>query len=349
MPGIFQSLNIKPEILVVDDSAMMCSLAKRILENTFNISIARSGDECLNYIKTKIPHLILLDITMKGMDGFEVLKILKGSTETSSIPVIMLTGDDNTETEIRCLHEGAVDFIRKPFVPGILIQRVQQTIELSLLQKNLQFEVQKQTHKLEQLTLQIMIALSGTVDAKDHYTRGHSFRVAKYSKEIARRLGRNAQDQQDIYYMGLLHDIGKIGVAGSIIRKDSKLTDEEYQDIKEHTLTGYNILKNINALPGLAIGARWHHEHFDGTGYPDGIKGKQIPEEARIIAIADAYDAMTSKRSYSKIRPQEDVRKEIERCRGTHFDPVITDIMLSMIDEDKDYRMNEDNLSDELM
>ena len=349
MTGIFQSLNIKPEVLVVDDSAMMCSLAKRILENTFTINIANSGDECLAAVNSKIPHLILLDITMKGMDGFEVLRILKSDKKTKSIPVIMLTGDENTETEIRCLHEGAIDFITKPFVPGILIQRVQQTIELSLLQKNLQFEVQRQTHKLEQLTLQIMIALSGTVDAKDHYTRGHSFRVAKYSKEIARRLGRSAQDQQEIYYMGLLHDIGKIGVAGNIIRKDSKLTDQEYQDIKEHTLTGYNILKNINALPGLAIGARWHHEHFDGTGYPDGIKGKQIPEEARIIAIADAYDAMTSKRSYSQIRPQADVRKEIERCRGTHFDPAITDIMLQMIDEDKDYKMNEENLSDELM
>ena len=141
--------------------------------------------------------------------------------------------------------------------------------------------------------------------------------------------------------MGLLHDIGKIGVAGSIIRKDSRLTDEEYADIKEHTITGYNILKTITELPGLAIGARWHHEHFDGTGYPDGIKGTQIPEEARIIALADAYDAMTSKRTYTQIRPQAEVRAEIARCKGTHFDPDITDVFLRMIDEDTEYTMRE--------
>ena len=118
------------------------------------------------------------------------------------------------------------------------------------------------------------------------------------------------QDQEDIYAMGLLHDIGKIGVAGSIIRKDSRLTDAEYQDIKEHTITGYNILKKITALPGLAIGARWHHEHFDGTDYPDGLRGSQISEEACIIAIADAYDAMTCKRAYTEIRPKAEVRTD---------------------------------------
>ncbi|WP_407427833.1 HD domain-containing phosphohydrolase [Treponema sp.] len=333
----------KIEILVVDDSTMMTSLARRILETkNYLVTTASSGEECLEYVKNHSPNLILLDVFMKGMDGFEVLHELKARTQTSSIPVIFLTGDEHNETEIRGLHEGAVDFISKPFIPGILIQRVQNTIELSLLQKNLQREVDKQAGKLKRLTQQIMLALSSTVDAKDHYTRGHSFRVAKYSKEIARRLGRSEQFLEDIYAMGLLHDIGKIGVAGSIIRKDSRLTDEEYADIKEHTITGYNILKNITELPGLAIGARWHHEHYDGTGYPDGLKGQQIPEEARIIAVADAYDAMTSKRTYTTVRPQAEVRAEIERCKGTHFDPEITEIFLKMIDEDTEYTMRED-------
>ncbi len=336
------SKTLKPEVLVVDDSTMMSSLARRILEKKYIVSVAKSGEECLAFVGERKPDLILLDVCMKGMDGFSVLKALKTNSETNSIPVIFMTGDEHNETEIRGLHEGAVDFITKPFIPGILLQRVQNTIELSLLQQNLQNEVNRQAEKFRKLTNQIMLALSSTVDAKDHYTRGHSFRVAKYSREIARRLGRSEQDQDDIYAMGLLHDIGKIGVAGTIIRKDSRLTDEEYEDIKEHTLTGYNILKNITALPGLAIGARWHHEHFDGSGYPDGLKGNQIPEEARIIAIADAYDAMTSKRAYTQIRPQAEVRAEIERCRGTHFDPVITDIFLQMIDEDKNYDMNED-------
>ncbi len=336
------------EVLVVDDSSMMLSLAKRILESKYKVSLAQTGEECLIAAKLHNPNLILLDVTMKGMDGFDVLRLLKSNESTSSIPVIFMTGDEHNETEIRGFHEGAVDFITKPFNPEILLQRVQNTIELSLLQKNLQFEVDKQAERIKKLARQVMKAFSDTVDAKDHYTRGHSARVASYSKEIARRLGRSSQDLEDIHAMGLLHDIGKIGVAGVIIRKDSRLTDQEYADIKEHTITGYNILKNISELPGLAIGARWHHEHFDGSGYPDGLKGNQIPEEARIIAVADAYDAMTSKRAYTSIRPQADVRKEILRCRGTHFDPVIVDVLIQMIDEDKDYKMNEDAWSEEL-
>ncbi len=339
--------SIKPLVLVVDDSTMMTSLAKRILGDKYNVAIAHSGEECLQSVMKKKPHLILLDVTMKGMDGFTVLDVLKRSPKTSSIPVIFMTSDEHNETELRSLNEGAVDFITKPFIPGIFLQRVKNTIELSLLQKNLQYEVNIQAEKFKKLTRQIMLALSGTVDAKDHYTKGHSARVAAYSVEIARRMGYSEQNMEDIYAMGLLHDVGKIGVAGDIIRKNTKLTDEEYQNIKEHTITGYNILKTITALPGLAIGARWHHEHFDGSGYPDGLKGEKIPEEARIIAIADAYDAMTSKRSYTKIRPQAEVRAEILRCRGTHFDPAITDILLQMIDEDKEYKMNEENWQEE--
>lgn len=336
------------EVLVVDDSSMMLSLAKRILESKYKVSLAQSGEECLIAAKLHSPKLILLDVTMKGMDGFNVLRLLKSNESTSSIPVILMTSDEHTETEIRGLHEGAVDFITKPFNPEILLQRVQNTIELSLLQKNLQFEVDKQAEKIKSFATQLMQACSSLVDAKDHYTRGHSVRVAKYSKEIARRLGRSAQNLEDIHSMGLLHDIGKLIVEKSIIRKNSRLTDEEYTDIKEHTIAGYNFLKSISELPGLAIGARWHHEHFDGTGYPDGLKGQQIPEDARIIAIADAYDAMTSKRAYTQIRPQAEVRAEIIRCRGTHFDPVITDILVQMIDEDKDYKMNENGWNESL-
>lgn len=331
----------KYSVLVVDDSTMMVSHARRILEKDYLVHTVSSGEDCLAFVKARHPHLILLDVTMKGMDGFEVLHNLKGNTETADIPVIFLTGDEHNETEIRGLNEGAVDFISKPFSPGILLQRVKNTIELTVLQKNLKLEVQKQTLKIRRLTYEITQALSSTVDAKDHYTRGHSARVAKYSAEIARRMGKSEDQLEEIYFMGLLHDIGKIGVAGSIIRKNSKLTDVEFEDIKEHPVTGYNILKTIKSLPGLAIGARWHHERFDGTGYPDHLKGYDIPEEARIIAVADVYDALSSKRSYSEIRPQAVVRDIIEKGRGSQFDPAIADIMLQMIDDDKNYEMKE--------
>ena len=331
----------KASVLIVDDSMMMASLARRILEKDYLVHTVSSGEDCLNFVKVRNPNLILLDVYMKGMDGFAVIHELKSNPLTASIPVIFLTGDERNDHEILGLQEGAVDFISKPFIPGILLQRVKNTIELSLLQKNLQEEVSKQTEQIRKLTREITEALSSTVDAKDHYTRGHSARVAKYSMEIARRMGKSQKEQEEIYYMGLLHDIGKIGVAGSIIRKNSRLTDDEFEDIKEHPVTGYNILKKITALPGLAVGARWHHERFDGTGYPDGLKGYDIPVEARIIAVADVYDAMTSKRSYSEVRPQSVVRAEIEKGRGTHFDPDIADIMLRMIDDDKDYTMKE--------
>ncbi len=193
----------------------------------------------------------------------------------------------------------------------------------------------------EKLSNEMMLAFSKVVDAKDHYTNGHSQRVAIYASEIAKRMGKSKEEQDEIYALGLLHDIGKIGVPVNIINKKGKLTDEEFDIIKTHTVIGGEILQSIKELPKLSTGAKWHHEKFDGTGYPDGLSGKDIPEEARIICVADCYDAMTSQRSYSSPRSQEAVRKEIERCMGTHFDPDIAKYMLEMIDDDKDYRLRE--------
>ena len=141
--------------------------------------------------------------------------------------------------------------------------------------------------------------------------------------------------------MGLLHDVGKIGVHEDILNKRGKLTDEEFAAIKSHTMVGYEILRTITEIPGLSTGARWHHERYDGKGYPDRLMGIEIPEEARIICVADCYDAMTSKRSYSSPRPQNEVRDEIERCKGTHFDPEIADAMIAVIDDDREYLLRE--------
>ena len=200
---------------------------------------------------------------------------------------------------------------------------------------------QAQLTMSEHFSLQMVTTLAGTVDAKDSYTKGHSNRVAAYSKEIARRMGKDEDFQKKIYYMGILHDIGKIGIPDAIINKNGRLTSEEFMVIRTHPGIGADVLKNITDMPTLYYGARWHHERFDGTGYPDGLRGKDIPLEARIIAVADAYDAMTSKRSYRDSLPQEKVRSEIISGRGTQFDPVIADVMLSMITEDVDFRMKE--------
>ena len=179
------------------------------------------------------------------------------------------------------------------------------------------------------------------MDAKDTYTHGHSSRVAAYSREIARRAGFSEAEQDSIFMMGILHDVGKIGIQDAIINKEGRLTDEEYAAIKTHPAMGAEILGHITDYPELAIGARWHHERYDGCGYPDGLAGDDIPEVARIIAVADSYDAMTSNRSYRGAMAQDVVRAEIARCSGSQFDPRFADVMLQMIDEDAEYTMRE--------
>lgn len=220
--------------------------------------------------------------------------------------------------------------------------------ELDNLQKHLHEEVKKQTYEIEQrgeklarLSKQVVLTLAKTIDAKDKYTHGHSERVADYSREIARRMGMSAKEQQNIYYMGLLHDIGKIGIPDTIINKTGKLTEEEYQIIKMHPVYGEEILKNITEIHNVSVGAKYHHERYDGKGYAEGLRGEDIPLAARIIGIADAYDAMTSKRSYREVLPQEVVRNEILKGKGTQFEPRCADVMLEMMDEDKDYQMRE--------
>ena len=202
------------------------------------------------------------------------------------------------------------------------------------------FFARKSKRERERL-IHVVASLADAIDAKDAYTNGHSRRVAEYSREIARRFGYDENAQSKVYMMGLLHDVGKIGVPDAVINKTGKLTDEEFEMIKAHPGIGSRILENIREMPELSAGARWHHERYNGRGYPDGLAGKDIPEEARIIAVADAYDAMSSNRSYRNTLPQEVIRGEIEKGRGGQFDPTFADIMLAMIDEDKDYNMRD--------
>ena len=193
--------------------------------------------------------------------------------------------------------------------------------------------------KLDRVNMNIIRSLAYTIDAKDRYTSGHSQRVAEYSLEIAKRMNKSDEDQKIIYYAGLLHDVGKIRVPEAVINKPGKLSDEEFDQIRIHPVSGYHILKDINDDERIGYGAKYHHERYDGTGYPNGLAGKNIPEIARIIGVADAYDAMASNRSYRKALSQDIVRSEIEKGKGRQFDPEIADIMLKMIDEDKEYKM----------
>lgn len=195
--------------------------------------------------------------------------------------------------------------------------------------------------KNKALTTDMIKALVKTIDAKDPYTNGHSLRVAEYSRMLASKVYTDQKKLDRIYDIALLHDIGKIGIPDTIINKPGKLTDEEYNVIKEHPLTGAKILSEIQSVPDLIYGAKYHHERYDGKGYPCGIKEEKLPEIAAIIAVADAYDAMTSNRSYRKLLPQEVVRGEIEKGIGTQFHPKWGKIMLDLIDKDKEYKMHQ--------
>ena len=339
-----------PHLLAIDDDDINLLMISRAFKNEAEVTTVKSGPEGLAWIAEHDADLVMLDFRMPGMDGIDVLRVLKKDQRTAEIPVIMLTGDISVELESKGFIEGATDFVRKPFIPEVMRQRVRRVLRYEYLQEHLEHEVKRQTALAEkrlensrELFWEMAIALAKTIDAKDNYTHGHSERVADYAKLISKRAGDDEEAQKRIYYMGLLHDIVKIGVAGTIITKTSRLDDDEYQSIQAHTIIGSEILRNISQFPDLSIGARSHHERYDGKGYPDHLAGDAIPRPARIIAVADTYDAMTSSRSYRKGLPQDVVRAEIEKGKGTQFDPKFADLMLQLIDEDKNYIMRDES------
>ena len=201
--------------------------------------------------------------------------------------------------------------------------------------------LKEQNSEMQQLFEETAKALVNAIDAKDKYTQGHSARVAEYSMKIAEAAGKSREECRKIYYSALLHDVGKIGIPGMIINKRGALTEKEYETIKRHPTIGGRILSSITKYPFISTAARYHHERYDGTGYPDGLAREDIPEIGRIVAVADAYDAMTSHRSYRTIMPQSKVRAELIKGSGTQFDPVFAEAMIELIDRDKTYMMRE--------
>lgn len=231
--------------------------------------------------------------------------------------------------------------VRRNFasLPGLFTSMLTVIAIIIICVNNLR--VEKKQESLERLFEQTATSLVNSIDAKDTYTHGHSSRVAEYSRKIAELIGKSESECSEIYYAALLHDVGKIGVPESIINKQGKLTSEEFEIIKQHPAMGAQILQSIREYPFLSIGAHYHHERYDGKGYPDGLKGTDIPEIARIVSIADAYDAMTSKRSYREPLPQQKVREEFVKGIGTQFDPDLARLMIHLIDLDTEYEMKE--------
>lgn len=319
-------------ILAVDDSVINLKSIKRLLSDKYKVIAVSSASDAMSYLENAIPDLILLDILMPETDGFQMMQNLKDDQRYRNIPVVFLTADNDKEKELQGFRMGAVDFILKPFEPDIVLSRIDKTIELENLRHHLEAEVRIKTKEIENITLQSVMAVANTVDSKDKYAKGHSVNVAKIAEEIARKLGWTGEDITNLYYICLLHDIGKIGIPDSLFNKQAVFTKEERDLIRRHTDLGAEILDNIS-IEHAALGARYHHEWFDGNGYNKGLKGNEIPIEARIIAVADAYDSMANDRSYRKRLSDQKIREELNKGMGTQFDPKIVKIMLQMLEE----------------
>ncbi len=320
-------------ILVVDDDRFNLTIAEDALSDSYAVSTAGSGEEALLWLESHTTDMILMDIEMKGLNGIETVKLIKEDARWSHIPVIFLTATSKSQVEIECLKTGADDFITKPFVPMVMKSRVDRIMELYELRYGLEKELLKKTRQVEMVTMHSIMSIANTIDAKDKYTSGHSIRVAKCAVAIAKRLGWSEEEQQNLQYVALLHDIGKIGIPDAVLNKPSKLTEEEFAMIKKHPIIGGEILKEIRTIPHVQEGALFHHERYDGKGYPHGLKGRNTPLFARIVCIADTYDAMSTDRVYRKRLPDEQIIAEYEKYKGTQFDPNLTNIFVGMLRE----------------
>ncbi|MCK4852504.1 MAG: response regulator [Candidatus Omnitrophica bacterium] len=325
----------KAQILVVDDKVELAGMMEQALTaRGYKVQKAYSAEEALKIINSDI-HLVISDIMMPGVNGIQLLRLIKEKQPLTE--VVMMTGYATLDDAITCMKEGAYDFIVKPFTlntAGYVAQRALEKRELVIknmnYQANLEKEVKirteelvKKNEEIKNLYLRAIRALAYSLEAKDKYTENHSRRVTSNALEVAVQMTLSDRQRENIEVAGLLHDIGKIGIRESVLTKPGSLTPEEYEHIKEHPILAERILSPIKELKDVIKIIRHHHERFDGKGYPDGLKGEEIPLESRILAVCDTYDAMTSNRSYRKAFSREDTIKEIKKMSGSQFDPQI--------------------------
>lgn len=334
-------------ILVIDDSSIILKTIKKLLSDDYKVVGVTSAIDGLDFLRNNMPDLILLDILMPDMDGFELASRLKSDYKTADIPIIFLTADTSSDREVEGFRLGAADFIVKPIRPEIVRSRIDRTLELEQLRKNLKEEVDQKTKEIEVLTLQAMRIVSNVIDAKGDFSSKNSFGVACIAEKIAKRMGFTPTQLTNVRYVALLHDIGRVGIPDAIINKKTKFTPQEYEVVKKHCEIGAEIMGNVT-IPNVRDGALYHHERYDGTGYPHGLKGTEIPLVARILSVADAYQAMTNDRAYRKHLTMDCVVEEFQKERGKQFDPGIVDIILDLIscgeqfiyDEERDSLLN---------
>jgi putative two-component system response regulator len=318
--------------LVVDDEPRLRRVLVRLLEGEgFRCVEAGSGLEALAQLEREPVPLVISDLRMPEMDGVALLREV--TSRWPETAVIVVTAVAEVESAVACLQMGALDYVAKPFHLDEVRARVTQALDKRrLLQENRNYQhhleerVEAQARRIEELFLEGVHALVHALEAKDGYTRGHSMRVANYAVGIATALGLDAELVDTIALGAELHDVGKIGVSESVLHKAGKLTDDEYRHIMDHTVIGARILGPLmRDAPGSLAIVRWHHERLDGKGSPDGLKGDAIPFEARLVSVADAFDAMTSVRPYRPSLSVTHAMEELKTWKGVQFDAAIVD------------------------
>lgn len=349
------SANERPTILVVDDTPTNLNLLSNLLKEQYRIKVANNGAKALELVAAAPPDMVLLDIMMPGMDGYEVCRRLKAAEATRQIPVIFLTAKNETEDEELGFSVGAVDFIHKPFSPSIVAARVKTHLEVKLWHDFLRDqnawlnkEVERRLSEVIRLQESSVLVMVSLAEFRDKCTGNHIRRTQEYVRVLAEQLANlpkhidylTTQHIELIAKSATLHDIGKIAIPDHILLKPEKLTPEEYALMKTHTQHGYEMLRTAGNHMGekgeyleMAMEiARSHHEKWDGSGYPDGLAGEQIPFAARIMAVADVFDALTTIRPYKTAMNHEQAVAIILQGSGAHFDPQVVEAFMATQD-----------------
>lgn len=339
---------MKKTVLVIDDDKSNLIMAQRLLSDEYRVAAVNSGEKGFEYLEKNDPSLILLDIQMPQMNGFEVMEKLRAHESWCKIPVIFLTADKSSETEEKCFDMGAVDYIGKPFVPQIMRKRVMRTIELEEYRKSLERMVMTQLAQITRMQHDIIVSMANVIESRDGTTGEHVKRTSKYTMLLAEKMIERGLYAEELTVQLLesmrngspLHDIGKITIPDSVLTKPGKLTVEEYDVIKTHAKAGADMIRdNMSQMVSedfLQVAcdmAQYHHEKWNGKGYPEGLKGEEIPLTARILAVTDVYDALVSERQYKKGMTIDEAFAIMEKDRGENFEPEILDVFFDLRDE----------------
>jgi putative two-component system response regulator len=317
--------NGRPVILVVDDAPESIDVLRNVLGDEYRVKAAISGEVALRVAEQVRPDLILLDVMMPDLDGYQVCARLKRLSATALTPIIFVTTLAEADSEARGLDLGAVDYITKPFVPALVRSRVRTHLALRDQSRELEEKVRHRTAALVETRLEIIKRLGRAAEYRDNETGLHVIRMANYARLIALAAGLDEAEADLVLNVAPMHDIGKIGVPDSVLLKPGSLAPGEWDVMKRHTTIGAEIIGDHDSelLRAAKLVALRHHERWDGTGYPDGLAGEQIPLTARIVALADVFDALTSNRPYKRAWSIDQAVEAIERDRGRQFDPAL--------------------------